>query len=84
MGEVTDVDVIGRRVLLDEGYISYDRLVLAAGSKYNYFGNDHWRPFAPGLKTVADARQIRASVLRGSSRQRSASTRKSKEPSRPP
>lgn len=66
MGEVTGVDVAARRVLIDRGgYIPYDRLVLAPGSKYNYFGNEQWSSFAPGLKTVSDARQIRASVLLG-------------------
>lgn len=66
MGEVTGVDLVRRRVLVDDaGYVPYDRLVLATGSKYNYFGNNHWEAFAPGLKTIADARRIRTSVLRG-------------------
>ncbi|WP_338445075.1 NAD(P)/FAD-dependent oxidoreductase [Pelagerythrobacter marensis] len=66
MGEVGGVDVARRRVLIQEaGYVPYDRLVLATGSKYDYFGNEHWAKYAPGLKTVADARQIRASVLLG-------------------
>ena len=66
MGEVSGVDVAGKRVLVEgEGFVAYDRLVLATGSKYNYFGNEHWAAHAPGLKTVSDARQIRASVLLG-------------------
>ena len=66
MAEVTGVDVAARRVLVDGlGYIPYDRLVLATGSRYNYFGHDAWAALAPGLKTVADARQIRASILLG-------------------
>lgn len=66
MGEVIGVDTQRRRVLLGSaGYIPYDRLVLASGSVYNYFGNEHWAAHAPGLKTVADARRIRARILRG-------------------
>lgn len=66
MGEVTGVDVARRQVLVGSGgYIPFDRLVIATGSQYNYFGHEEWKPFAPGLKTLADARQIRASVLRG-------------------
>ena len=66
MAEVTGVDVAGRRVLFDGlGFIPYDRLVIATGSEYNYFGSDEWADFAPGLKTVADARQIRARILLG-------------------
>jgi len=66
MAEVTGIDVAARRVVVDDvGYIPYDRLVLATGSRYNYFGHDAWAELAPGLKTVADARRIRASILLG-------------------
>lgn len=65
MGEVTGIDTDSRCVRLASGYVPYDRLVIATGSEYNYFGNDRWKAFAPGLKTIADARKIRARVLRG-------------------
>ena len=66
LGEVTGIDVHSRRVLVEGGgYLPYDRLVLATGSKYDYFGHDDWAAHAPGLKTVADARQIRARLLLG-------------------
>ncbi|QZH74216.1 MAG: NAD(P)/FAD-dependent oxidoreductase [Erythrobacter sp.] len=66
MAEVIGVDLANRRVQLEQGrLVPYDRLVLATGSSYNYFGNDHWAAYAPGLKTVSDARQIRAKVLLG-------------------
>ena len=66
MAEVAGVDVPAQRVLIaGGGYIPYDRLVLATGSRYNYFGHDGWAALAPGLKTVSDARQIRASILGG-------------------
>ena len=64
LGEVTDVDVQNRQIVIDEEEVhSYDYLVLATGSTHSYFGNNHWREFAPGLKTVEDALEIRANVL---------------------
>lgn len=64
MGEVEGVDTAGRRVLLaDGGAVAYDRLVLATGSSYGYFGHDEWAEHAPGVKTVEDARFIRARLL---------------------
>src|SRR5262249_13243630 len=41
----------------------FDRLVLAAGAHYSWFGHDDWAAVAPGLKTLADARAIRARLL---------------------
>ncbi len=49
--------------LLDGRNIFYDRLVLAPGAKYNYFGNDSWEKYAPGLKTLGDALTIRERLL---------------------
>ena len=43
--------------------LSYDYLVVATGAGQSYFGNDHWRHHAPGLKSLADATQIRRGVL---------------------
>jgi NADH dehydrogenase len=66
MGEVTGIDVEARRVQLGPvGHVPYDYLVVATGSEYNYFGNEGWKSAAPGLKSIADARRIRASVLSG-------------------
>lgn len=66
MAEVTGVDTMARRVALgDGGFVSYDHLVVATGSAYNYFGHDDWAEHAPGLKTIANARQLRARVLSG-------------------
>ncbi len=64
LGEVVGVDA-GRRVvnLADGGVIPFDYLVVATGSTHGYFGKDHWAEFAPGLKTVEDARRIRSRVL---------------------
>jgi NADH dehydrogenase len=63
LAEVVDIDVPGRRVLLKDGSVSYDTLVVAAGVRHDYFGNDHWESLAPGLKTIEDATAIRRRIL---------------------
>lgn len=64
MAEVVGVDATAKRVLLADGQtVAYDCLVLATGSKYNYFGHDEWQEAAPGLKTIREARQIRQRLL---------------------
>jgi NADH:ubiquinone reductase (H+-translocating) len=63
LAEATRVD-LGRRVLvLDDGEIAYDYLVLAAGATHSYFGRDDWAACAPGLKTLEDALEIRKRFL---------------------
>jgi len=64
LGEVTGVDTLNRRVLLDDGgVVAYDSLVLATGARHAYFGHDEWEPHAPGLKTLEDATAIRRRIL---------------------
>ncbi|PYT26077.1 MAG: FAD-dependent oxidoreductase [Acidobacteria bacterium] len=63
LAEVTDIDPANRRVVLRDGEVSYDTLILAAGSRHHYFGHDEWEPLAPGLKTIEDATEIRRRVL---------------------
>jgi NADH:ubiquinone reductase (H+-translocating) len=64
MAEVEGIDAAGKQILLKEGVpIGYDHLVIATGSKYNYFGNEGWPELAPGLKTLREARQIRQRLL---------------------
>lgn len=64
LGEVTDIRPAERTVQLRDGQcIAYDHLIVAAGATHSYFGNDHWARFAPGLKTLADAFEIRRHVL---------------------
>ena len=63
MGEVVDLDVKGRRVLLRDGEAAYDELIVATGATHHYFGNDQWENLAPGLKTIEDATEIRSRVL---------------------
>jgi NADH dehydrogenase len=63
--DVTGIDRDAHAVTLaDGGRIPYRYLVLAAGATHGYFGHDEWAAFAPGLKTLADARSIRTKVLR--------------------
>ncbi len=64
LGEVSGVEPAARRLRLsDGGKISYDYLVLAAGVSHSYFGHADWAPFAPGLKSLEDALEIRRRVL---------------------
>ncbi|HET7874101.1 MAG TPA: NAD(P)/FAD-dependent oxidoreductase [Methylomirabilota bacterium] len=63
LAEAEKVDLAGRRVVLDQGELTYDALVLAAGAGHSYFGHDDWELLAPGLKTLEDALEIRRRVL---------------------
>ena len=63
LGEAIDIDAANRRVILSDGEISYDTLIVATGSSHQYFGHDDWEQYAPGLKTVEDATDMRARIL---------------------
>src|SRR6266487_5787334 len=63
MEEVTGVDVQEQRVLMGERSVPYDYLVIATGAHDNYFGHPEWEKFAPGLKTIEDARALRREIL---------------------
>lgn len=68
LGEVTGVDTQQKHVLVNfadrEGVpVPYDYLILATGATHSYFGNDEFAPFAPGLKTLADAVAVRNHIL---------------------
>ena len=63
LGEVTGFDVPGRRVLLADGELPYDTLIVAAGVRHSYFGRAEWESHAPGLKTIEDATEIRRRLL---------------------
>jgi NADH dehydrogenase len=63
MARVTGVDVQARLVRTSEIELPYDYLILATGSTHSYFGHDEWAPFAPGLKHIADATEIRRRFL---------------------
>jgi NADH:quinone reductase (non-electrogenic) len=63
LAEATAVDLARRRVLLADGDIAYDFLILATGASHAYFGHDEWASLAPGLKSIEDALEIRRRVL---------------------
>ncbi len=64
LGEAVDLDPVAKHVLLRDGTeIGYDSLIVATGSQSSYFGNDRWAPWAPALKTIEDATEIRHKVL---------------------
>jgi NADH:ubiquinone reductase (H+-translocating) len=63
LGEVTGFDLEKRLVLLRDGAVPYDTLVLAAGTESNYFGHDEWKEEAIGLKTIEEADEIRRRIL---------------------
>ena len=60
---MTGFDIARREVLLDEDRISNTTLILATGASHHYTGNDAWKPFAPGLKSIEDAVEIRRRVF---------------------
>ncbi|MGA1985490.1 MAG: NAD(P)/FAD-dependent oxidoreductase [Candidatus Sulfotelmatobacter sp.] len=63
MAEATGFDLERCVVKTSEADIPYDYLILAAGAGHSYFGHDEWEPYAPGLKTIEDALEIRRRVL---------------------
>jgi NADH dehydrogenase len=67
LGTVTGVDTERRHVVLGNGHeghrINYDYLVLATGARHSYFGRDEWEEFAPGLKSLEDATELRKRIL---------------------
>jgi NADH dehydrogenase len=64
LGDVVDIDPSGRSVLLaDSVSFEYDSLIVAAGSQTSYFGHEAWQEWAPGLKSVEEATNIRHKIL---------------------
>ncbi len=63
LAEAVSVDPAARTIQLTDGSITYDYLIVATGATHAYFGNDHWRQTAPGLKTLEDALDIRRRML---------------------
>lgn len=63
LGEVTNIDVERRQVILRDSIVSYDKLIVAAGAGSSYFGKNQWEAYAPSLKSIEDATEIRRRVL---------------------
>jgi NADH dehydrogenase len=63
LAEATHIDTARRRVILSDGSVDYDTLVVATGASHQYFGHNEWEQFAPGLKTIEDATDMRSRIL---------------------
>lgn len=63
LAEATAIDVNARKVILKDGDVGYDFLILATGARHSYFGRPEWESLAPGLKSVEDALEIRRRIL---------------------
>jgi NADH:ubiquinone reductase (H+-translocating) len=67
LGDVEDIDLTAKTVsfklMAMDQVVEYDSLVVAAGAEQNYFGNDHFATFAPGMKTIDDALELRGRIL---------------------
>jgi NADH dehydrogenase len=63
LGEAIHIDAPRRRVILSDGSLDYDTLIVAAGATHQYFGHDEWEQFAPGLKNIDDATDMRRRIL---------------------
>ena len=67
LGDVVEINLAGRYVvaeLLGQRYqTEYDSLIVAAGADQSYFGNDHFAEFAPGMKTIDNALEVRGRIL---------------------
>jgi NADH dehydrogenase len=63
METVEAIDIDKRVVQTQVGAYEYEYLILAAGARHSYFGNDHWERYAPGLKSLEDALELRRRIL---------------------
>ena len=63
LGSINDIDPQGQKVIMGDEAIPYDTLIVATGAKHSYFGKDEWEEFAPGLKTVEDAIEMRRRIF---------------------
>ena len=63
LGEVSDIDPEKQNVMMGAEKIPYDSLIIATGAKHSYFGKDEWEEYAPGLKTVEDAIEMRRRIF---------------------
>lgn len=61
--EVKSIDLDACALQTDHGFVSYDYLLLACGAMHGYFGREEWEQYAPGLKTIEQATEIRRRVL---------------------
>src|SRR5688572_12781301 len=63
LAKVADIDNERREVVLEDRRVPYDYLIVATGARHAYFGHDEWERFAPGLKKIDDATELRRRIL---------------------
>jgi NADH dehydrogenase len=63
LAEARTIDTAQRRVVLDDGALDYDYLIVATGATHSYFGKTEWAQHAPGLKSIEDALEIRRRIF---------------------
>ena len=63
MAEVNQINLEDKKIRYDNQWIGCDYLLIACGAKHFYFGNNEWEEFAPGLKTIEQATEIRRRIL---------------------
>lgn len=64
LGEMVGLDPKQQQVYLKDGEtVPYDSLILATGGAHHYFGNNHWEPIAPSIKTIEDALEVRRRIF---------------------
>jgi NADH:ubiquinone reductase (H+-translocating) len=63
LAEALDIDLSRKRLKTDAGELEFDYLIMACGAQHSYFGREDWEPFAPGLKTLEQATEVRRRVL---------------------
>lgn len=81
LAEVQSIDVAKRQVRLEDGdALAYDFLIVASGATHSYFGHEDWASFAPGLKTLDDAIEIRRRILLAFERAERASSAAVRQP----
>ena len=63
LAEAIDINIVNRQIVLTDGVLSYDTLIVATGAHPHYFGHEQWADVAPSLKTIEDATEIRRRIL---------------------
>lgn len=63
LDEVVDINPEAKQVIMREGALNYDKLIIGTGVSHHYFGNDHWENNAPGLKSIENALDIRRRIF---------------------
>lgn len=63
LDEVVDINPREKQVIMREGVLNYDKLVIGTGVHHHYFGNEHWENDAPGLKSIENALDIRRRIF---------------------